>query len=169
MFARALEDESRAWNRDDRRRVLRERVDPLFVCERDSILLYCKKILRVIQDLKWAEARMDGRRSKQNVVPESHFMRLECRPKNVISSDQYGTATSSMAYWHIFSRQIYYLSRTLFGANITSKQHRRCSAPLQFKYAEDSNIYHCNTLRISSRFRGNAIRIVIQYDRILMS
>lgn len=33
---RTLEDESRAWNRDDLHQVLRERVDLLFVCERET-------------------------------------------------------------------------------------------------------------------------------------
>lgn len=71
--ARALEDESCAWSRDDLYQVLRERIDLPFDCKREFDNGYCcRKILHVIQDLKQVVTHMDGRRSKQNGVPESH-------------------------------------------------------------------------------------------------
>lgn len=173
--ARALEDESYAWSRDDLHQVSRERINLLFDCEREifdnvvlqeNIICYTRsQISRSAYEWSQIQAERSTREPLNSI--RTCFSR---QSKGMISFNQYDISNNTSIYF----TSNYHLSRIVRRERCTSKQHRRCCALLQFKYAEDSNAHHCKCIAnifkvIFAERRSECIRDLTRADLTMTS
>lgn len=166
MMPRAFEDESRAWSRDDLHQILRERIDLLFDCKRetfDNVMLQEKNIMcytrSQISRSAYGWSQVQAERSTREPLNSTRTC-LSRRLKDMISSDQYDIANDTSIYF----TSNYYFSRIVRRIHYTSKQHRRNCVLLCNLNTPKTWIFIANTLEIFSRFRGNAIRMRSRFN-----